>query len=167
MQLSFQGPCALLSLVSKALEKIVAVKLSLHLQPFLSCQQSGFRHKDSTELQLLRLVQEWSSALDSGEYDGVVFFDLKKAFDRVWHEGLLCKLRSLGVDGSALQWFHSFLSNRGQRVGVGNAISSYQDLHAGVPQGAILSPQLFLAFINDIIQITSAKLNLFADDTSA
>ena len=85
-------PIALLSLVSKALEKIVAVKLSLHLQPFLSCQQSGFRHKDSTELQLLRLVQEWSSALDSGEYVGVVFFDLKKAFDRVWHKGILCKL---------------------------------------------------------------------------
>ena len=66
-----------------------------------------------------------------------------------------------------MQWFRSFLSNRRQRVVVGNAISSYQDLHGGVPQGAILSPLLFLAFINDITQITSAKLNLFADDTSA
>ena len=112
-------PIALLSLVSKTLEKIVSVKLSYHLQPFLSSRQSGFRRKDGTELQLLRLVQEWSSALDSGKYVGVVFFDIKKAFDRVWHDGLLCKLQSLGVSGSALQWFHSFLSNRQQRVIVG------------------------------------------------
>ena len=160
-------PIALLSLVSKTLEKIVSVKLSYHLQPFLSSRQSGFRRKYGTELQLLRLVQEWSSALDSGKYVGVVFFDIKKAFDRVWHDGLLCKLQSLGVSGSALQWFHSFLSNRRQRVIVGNSTSEFQPLHAGVPQGAILSPLLFLVYVNDMPDATSAELNLFADDTSA
>ena len=56
-------------------------------------------------MQLIRLVQSWSSALDASQYVATVFFDLKKAFDRVWHQGLLAKLAAVGVSGDALLWF--------------------------------------------------------------
>ena len=159
-------PITLLSLVSKSLEKIVFHKLNTYLQPFLTMSQSGFRRKDSTQKQLVRLVQEWANALDSAEYVGVVFFDMKKAFDRVWHEGLLHKLAAFGVEGRALEWFRSFLTGRRQCVAVGSAVSDIAPLEAGVPQGAILSPLLFLVYMNDIVTATSTSTNLFADDTS-
>ena len=108
-------------------------------------------------------MQEWASSMDSAEYVGVVFFDIKKAFDRVWHDGLLHKLSSLGVDGHALDWFRSFLSGRRQRVAVGSSVSGIASLEAGVRQGGIL---LFIAYMNDIVNATSANTNLFADDTS-
>ena len=104
--------------------------------------------------------------MDSADYVGVVFFDIKKAFDRVWHDGLLEKLSSFGVKGRALKWLHSFLMGRRQCVAVGGAVSDTVALEAGVPQGAILSPLLFTVYMNDVVDATSASTNLFADDTS-
>ena len=95
------------------------------------------------------------------------FFDLRKAVDKVWHKGLLVKLEAAGVKGPALSWFSSYLSRRCQRTRVDNAISTPSTLSAGVPQGAILSPLLFIIYINDITQATPASINLFADDTSS
>ena len=71
-------PIALLSIVSKMMEKIALKRLSAFLDPLLTTQQSGFRRNDRTCPQLLRLVQEWSAALDSAHLVGVVFFDLKR-----------------------------------------------------------------------------------------
>ena len=133
----------------------------------LSCQ-FGFRKKDSTSLQLFRLLQQCSEAVDKGCYVGVIFFDLQKAFDKVWHAGLLAKLELLGIRGDALSWFESYLSGRSQCTDVAGVTSQFADLHAGVPQGAILSPLLFTAFVNDLPQhVSTADINLFADDTSA
>ena len=130
--------------------------------------QSGFRQKDSTSLQLLRLVQQWSEAVDQGYYVGVIFFDLQKAFERVWHGGLLVKLEVMGVRGDALSWFHSYLSGRSQCRKVAGVTSEFADLHAGVPQGAILSPLLLTVFVNDLPKhVSSSDINLFADNTSA
>ena len=95
-------PIALLSVVSKVLEKIVHRRLSMFLQPVLSCKQSGFRKQDSTEFQLTRLVQHWSTAMDRSQFVGVLFLDIKKAFDRVYLPGLIYKLQSAGVRGNAL-----------------------------------------------------------------
>ena len=111
-------PISLLSPVSKVLEKIVNAKLSKFLSPWLSDFQSGFKRGDGTTLQLTRIVQQWSEAVDEFHYVGVVFFDLKKAFDRVWHKGLLAKLHRAGVRDTALKWFASFLSGRRQAVTV-------------------------------------------------
>ena len=143
-------------------------KLSKFLDPQLFSHQSGFRHHDGTQFQLVRLVPEWSNNLDAGQYVGVVFFDIQKAFDRVWLNGLLNKLRHYGIQGPALSWLTSFVSGRRQRVEVGSAVSTPVCLEAGVPQGAILSPLLFLVYMNDISHATStnASVNLFADDTS-
>ena len=160
-------PIALLSSVGKVCERIVYNKLYHFLSPYLSAQQSGFRKHDSTSLQLLRLVQQWSEALDDSQYVGIVFFDLRKAFDRVWHKGLLAKLHAAGVHGPALEWFKSYLCGRQQRTRVAHAVSAVSPLGAGVPQGAILSPLLFIVYVNDIFESTSASVNLFADDTSS
>ena len=159
-------PIALLSIVSKVMEKIVHKRLNAFLEPLLSKKQSGFRRKDGTSPQLIRLVQEWSTSLDASDLVGIIFFDFKKAFDRVCLPGLLVKLRSTGLCGKALSWCESFLTNRCQRVRVGSHVSSPEFLHAGVPQGAILSPLFFNIYINDIVECTNAEVNLFADDTS-
>ena len=92
----------------------------------------------------MSLVPEWSVALDSADLVGVVFFDFKKAFDRVCLPGLILKLKAAGLQGKSLLWCTSFLTGRCQRVRVGSAISSTEHLHAGVPQGAILIPLFFI-----------------------
>ena len=159
-------PFALLSIVSKVMEKIVSKRLYTFLSPILSSKQSGCRKKDNTTSQLVRLVQEWSTAIDSAHLLEVVFFDIKKAFDRVCLPGLLYKLQAAGVRGQALAWFESFLINRQQCTVVGQHMSSASSLHAGVPQGAILSPLLFSLYMNDVVQATGTDVNMFADDTS-
>ena len=85
-------PISLLPVLSKVLERVVHEKLSNFLRPWLIKNQSGFKKADGTVPQLVRLTQEWSNAVDDGRYVAAVFFDLKKAFDRVWHEGLLIKI---------------------------------------------------------------------------
>ena len=85
-------PISLLSIVSKVIERLVYNKLYSFLSPSLSTRQSGFRKSDGAEFQLLRLVQRWSELLDKSCYVGTVFFDLRKAFDKVWHRGLIAKL---------------------------------------------------------------------------
>ena len=158
-------PIALLPILSKVLERIVDNKLSHFLSPWLSTNQSGFKRKDGTVPQLMRLTQTLSDAVDEQKYVGAVFFDLKKAFDRVWHKGLLAKIRFAGVTGGAHEWLASYLSERHQVTLVDGQLSSTSKLHAGVPQGAILSPLLFCVYMNDMPCRDST--NLFADDTSS
>ena len=95
------------------------------------------------------------------------FFDLQKALDKVWHHGLLAKLQATGISGKAFDWLKDFLSHRSQCTLVGRAIPGELCLSAGIPQGAIFSPLLFLLYVNDLpAVVTSGEANLFADDTS-
>ena len=89
---------------------------------------------------------------------------ISKAFDRVWHKGLLFKLKSVGVSGNILAWFEDYLSDRYQRVCITNSASSWKKISAGVPQGYILG-LLFFVFINDIVNEISSFVRQFADDT--
>ncbi|MEW8546021.1 MAG: reverse transcriptase domain-containing protein, partial [Candidatus Thiodiazotropha sp.] len=95
-----------------------------------------------------------------------VFCDISKAFDRVWHSGLLYKLRAAGVTGDVLAWFENYLSDRRQRVILPSISSDWAFIRAGVPQGSILGPLLFLLYINDIVVDIGSNIRLFADDTS-
>ena len=158
-------PISLLPAISKVLERVVHNKLSDFLRSWLTSNQSGFKKSDGTVPQLVRMTQEWSNAVDEGQYVAAVFFDLKKAFDRVWHQGLFTKLRAAGIKGAAHEWPVNFLTDRVQVTVVNGTISMSARLFAGVPQGAILSPLLFSVYMNDIPfpRIT----NLFADDTSS
>ena len=95
----------------------------------------------------------------------MVFCDISKAFDRVWYQGILLKLQA-GVTGNLLSWFRSYLSNRRQKVVLPGASSTWNFIFAGVPQGSILGPLLFLLYINDIVKNMGSNIRLFADDTS-
>ena len=95
-----------------------------------------------------------------------VFLDISKAFDRVWHKGLLYKLKCMSIDGNFLKLVKSFLSNRYQRVVLNGQASSRAEFKAGLPQGSILGPLFFLIFIDDLSEILKSTVKLFADDIS-
>ena len=132
----------------------------------LSSLQSGFIPGDSTVNQLTFLYNTFCQALDPGKEVRAVFYDISKAFDRVWHSGLLYKLQAAGVTGDALKLFRSYLSDRKQRTVLPSTVSEWTFIRAGVPQGSILGPLLFLAYINDIVRDINSNIRLFADDTS-
>ena len=161
-------PIAITSCISKLLERIVFkyVFNFVHDHKIISNHQSGFQPNDSTINQLLSIYHTIISNLDKGKELRFVFCDISKAFDRVWHKGLLYKLESYGIKGSILKWFESYLTDRQQSVTVEGFKSNLRSLNAGVPQGSVLGPFLFLLFINDITNQISSNIKLFADDTS-
>ena len=128
--------------------------------------QSWCTQGDSTTFQLLHTYHTFIEAVDSGKEVCVVFCDFNKAFDRVWHKCLLHKLACMGISGSPLQWFQSYLSNHRQRVVLNEVESDWVGVLAGVPQGSILGPLLFLIYITDIVNNIRSSICLFADDTS-
>ena len=161
-------PVSLLSCTSKILERIVFKTVFNYLRDnnILTSHQSGFQPGDSTVNQLAYLYHVFSHALDRKKDVRIVFCDISKAFDRVWHEGLLFKLERIGIGGNLLKFFKHYLSNRTQSVIVDGQSSEIGHIKAGVPQGAVLGPLTFLIYINDIIKDIKANIKLFADDTS-
>ena len=152
----------------KVFERLIFKHLYNHLRDnnVLSSLQSGFIQGDSTVNQLSFLYNTFCQALDMGKEVRVVFCDIRKAFDRVWHAGLLHKLKAAGVQGELLKWFTNYLAERKQRVILPDVASDWTYILAGVPQGSILGPILFLIYINDIVAEIGSNIRLFADDTS-
>ena len=109
-------------------------------------------------------MEKWLSAKAGGKHVSAIFLDFLKAFDRVWHKGLLHKLLSCGVSLDSTAWIADYLCNRSLRVRVGSSISSPQPMNAGVSQGSHLGPVLFLVFINDLPAAVNIPTELFADD---
>ena len=105
-------------------------------------------------------------AIDNNQYACMVFLDVSKAFDRVWHKGLIFKLRQYGIDGDLLTWITDYLDDRKQRVVIKSCMSTFKNVKAGVPQGSVLGPLLFLIFVNDISSSLLSLTRLFADDSS-
>lgn len=106
------------------------------------------------------------NALENKNHICLVFCDISKAFDRVWHKGLIKKLNAYGFKGNFLNWLTDYLSNRTQQVIIKNNRSNIGNITAGVPQGSVLGPLLFLIYINDIADELESLARLFADDTS-
>ena len=161
-------PIALTSAISKVFESILNSHFLNHLEKnlLLSDHQYGFRKARSTGDLLSYLTHLWSSSLrDFGE-SFVVTLDISKAFDRVWHKALLAKLPAYGFTPSLCKLISSYLSCRSISVVVDGAASSTFQISSGVPQGSVLSPTLFLLFINDLLQSTSIPSHSYADDTT-
>ena len=134
---------------------------------FLSDNQSGFRSGDSGISQLITITHDIFKAFDGNpslETRGV-FLDISKAFDKVWHDGLLYKLKCLVVEGDFYNILKNYLHNRKQRVVLSGQSSSWLEIIAGVPQGSV-GPLLFLIYINDLSENLISVSKLFADGTS-
>ena len=153
----------------KIFEKIIFNKINFLLEEnLLNSNQSGFRPSDSCINQLLAITYEIFEAFDCNPSLEIrsVFLDISKAFDKVWHEGLLYKLKSMGISGELCNLLESYLSGRFQRVLLNGQSSSWKPVLAGVPQGSILGPLLFLVYISDLPNGLKSNAKLFADDTS-
>ena len=162
-------PISVLSVVAKVFEKVISEQMSIFLETrgMLTKQQAGFRKKNSTETSLLNSTNEWFINMDHGFLNGVIFLDLKKAFDCVNHAILLKKLELYGCRGNTLRWFKSYLENRWQMCKIGSTISPKHVIRCGVPQGSNLGPLLFLIYINDLPKcLLHSTASMFADDTN-
>ena len=160
-------PISITSQMIKLLEKLVRSKLVNHLTAngIISKDQHGFCEKKSCMTNLLETLDYVTKMVDNGFQVDEIFLDFCKAFDKVSHERLLYKLHSMGIEDKALQWVSSFLTNRRQRVRVNGVYSSWADVTSGVPQGSVLGPILFVAFINDLPATIFSDCKLFADDS--
>ena len=161
-------PISLLSILSKVFEKIVFKYVYNFFKEnfILSVFQSGFQSGKSTITQLLEVYHKFCEAVDKNKEIRVVFLDIHKAFDKVWHRGLLYKLKQCGIGGRLLDWFTNYLQNRQQRVVINGQSSEWATITAGIPQGSVLGPLLFLLFIDDITHVVEhCNIRLFADDT--
>ena len=161
-------PISLLSCMSKVVERQVYNELYNFCMEnrLLSEKNSGFKKKVGTIDQLISLTTRIYQGLDKEEEIAMIFLDLSKAYDRVWHAGLLHKLEKIGIRGSLLAWFRSYLTGRTQRVVYAGHASELLELFASVPQGSILAPLLFLIFLNDIEDGIQSNISLFADDVA-
>ena len=138
----------------------------LSTEGIISDQQSGFRSLHSTVSALLFATDSWGFNIDHGYVNAVVFLDLKKAFDTVDHEILLTKMNRYGIQGTSVDWFKSYLTNRTQQCSVNGCLSDFTTLKCGVPQGTILGPLSFLICINDLPNCLSFSIpRMSADDT--
>ena len=115
-------------------------------------------------LYLAYAAHVWSSALEYCGESRVISLDISKAFDRVWHKCLLAKLPMFGLNQTLLNWIGSFLSDRSISVRVDGFLSNLHSINAGVHQGSIISPVLFILFINSLLTSMSSSIHSFADD---
>ena len=158
-------PVSLTSIIGKVMEAVIRDNLMEHLFRYgLSDHQHGFVQGRSCALQLLTVLNQWTEILDKAKPVDVVYLDFAKAFDSVPHECLLQKLFAYGIFGNFLSWIRAFLTGRTQRVVVDGIKSSWKSVGSGVPQVSALGPVLFLAYINDLPDIVSSSVKIFADD---
>ena len=148
-------PVSLLPICAKTFERIIYNRIFEYLieNNLITENQSGFKSGDSCINHLLSITHDIYKSLDDGFEVKGVFLDISKAFDKVWHEGLIYKLKQNGISGRLLSIIKDFLDSRKQRVVLNGQYSSWASIAAGVPQGSILGPLSFL-FTSTIYQKT-------------
>ena len=161
-------PVSFLSVVSKVFEKLVNNRLVDHLEKcgLFSDFQYGFRSSRSTADLLTVVSDRIARAFNRSGATRAVALDISKAFDRVWHAGLLHKLRFYGISGQIFGLISSFLSNRQLQMVLDGKSSLEYPVNAGVPQRSILGPTLFLLYINDLRDDIICNIVIYADDTT-
>ena len=152
-------PISLISSITKLFEKVIEQRLRPHLEHigFINKHQSGFRKAKSTDDHLFRLSQSIMESFNRGEHVVAAFLDVEKAFDNVWHNGLRFKIFQLDLPTKMTRWLSDFLVGRLIQVNVNNFLFNQINPKAGVPQGSVLSPLLFLIYVNDLQHRTTNK----------
>ena len=159
-------PVSLLSVVSKVFEKLVNDRIVDHLEKsgLFSDFQYGFRSSQSTADLLTVISDRIARAFNRSGTTQAVALDISKAFDRIWHAGLLHKLKSYGISGQIFGLISSFLSNRRLQVVLDGKSSQEYPVNAGVSQGSILGSKIFLLYINDLPHVI-CDFTIYADNT--
>jgi hypothetical protein len=160
-------PITLLPCIGKLLEKVIMAKIvdfeTMH--SILIPHQFGFRSGHSTTHRILSLTEEISFDFNKTLSTGMVLLDVEKAFDCVWHEGLLHKMMLYKFPIHIVKLIQSYLQNRKSFVHLNRTSSKSYEIPAGVPQGSIISPHLFNIFLNDIPDPPNCVKGIYADDT--
>lgn len=157
-------PISLTPTLSKVLEKLVGRRMLPKILDKFDQRQFGALKGRSTTHALAAITHQWHQALDNRQSSRTLFVDYSKAFDHVDHQTVLSKMTALGLDHWAIQWMHSFLSNRQQRVKVGSALSTWTTLTGGMPQGTWFGPYVFIILIDDLQ--TTMDTYKFVDDVT-
>lgn len=161
-------PISLLSAISKILERVTLTRLRQHLDDndIIPEFQHGFRSERSTVTQLMNVTGKIKQGLQTRQSTGMILIDIEKAFDRVWHNGLLFKLIQIRTPQYLIKLISSFLSNRSFCVKVNDTMSPETNINFGVPQGAVLSPTLYNIYTYDAPVLEDCEVAQFADDTA-
>ena len=161
-------PISLINSLSKILEKIIKVKLTNWAEDNnkINDEQAGFRANKSTLDKIFQLTQTTRHAKNMKIFSAAVFMDVEKAFDKVWHDGLILTLIKMGLPKIYIRYIKSFISQRYMYFKIQNIESPKIKLNFGVPQGSSLSPILFLLYVSDIPKPKShnSYISQFADD---
>eukprot|EP00102_Acyrthosiphon_pisum_P011904 XP_008180827.1 PREDICTED: RNA-directed DNA polymerase from mobile element jockey-like [Acyrthosiphon pisum] len=158
-------PISLLNTMGKVLEKLLLSRLKIYIMAKIRLEQYGFRSEHSTTIQLINVIDLVTNDLNIRHKTAATFLEIQKAYDKVWHEGLIFKLLTMDVSHQLINLLRSFLLNRSFEVRIDNSLSNPRTISAGVPQGSCLSPHLFSVYINDMPKEKEANIALFADDT--
>lgn len=161
-------PISLLSSISKIFEKLILSRLDEHIQRnnILMDEQFGFRKGHSTTHQLARVVNKIKRNKEVKYSTAMTLLDVEKAFDNVWHQGLIHKLVRYNFPTYLVKILQDYLTNRNFRVFLQGVYSIQCNIKAGVPQGSILGPVLYSVFTSDIPPLQEGELSLFADDSA-
>ncbi|GBP68593.1 RNA-directed DNA polymerase from mobile element jockey [Eumeta japonica] len=158
-------PISLLPVVGKLLEKIVLNRMREHLTEIIPTHQFGFREGHGTIEQVHRLVDVIGRALENKLYCCAAFLDISQAFDKVWHSGLLYKIKKM-LPHSFFPLLKSYLENRCYEVKINSDTSDMHVIRSGVPQGSVLGPVLYLIYTADLPAHASTTTATYADDTA-
>lgn len=159
-------PISLLPIISKIFEKLLLKRMLpiIEEKRLIPDHQFGFRNNHSTIDQVYRITNEIEKAFEEKKICSTAFLDVSQAFDKVWHDGLKYKLKVFPEQ--IYNILESYLENRFFRVKQGTEYSEFKEINAGVPQGSVLGPILFVLYTRDIPQTEGTTLGTFADDTA-